>query len=85
MVRSVNMPVQAAEPCSVRGFDFDLVIRFSQGNAVRQSDGAAGVRHRLHCSAALHTAGGDARPGKLGRQEVSVPPITDHSVQPYRI
>lgn len=54
----------------ILGFDIYLVTVFSQGHAICQSDGAACVRHRLHCSAALHTAGGDARPGKLGCQEV---------------
>lgn len=45
-------------------------LSVSQGNAVCQSDGAAGVRDRLHLRAAMHTAGGAAGPGQLGREEV---------------
>lgn len=45
-------------------------LSVSQGNAVRQSDGAAGVRNGLHLRAAMHTAGGAAGPGQLGREEV---------------
>lgn len=42
----------------------------SEGDAVCQSDGAAGLRNGLHLGAALHPAGGAARPGQLGREEV---------------
>lgn len=45
--------------------------RYSEGDAICQPNGPAGYRHRLHVSTALHPAGGDARTGQLGCQEVS--------------
>ena len=43
---------------------------YSQGDAVREPDGPARLRHRPDLGAALHPAGGAAGPGELGYQEV---------------
>lgn len=58
------------KPFYIIQLDIYVLICFSQGHAVCQSDGVTCVRHRLHCSTALHTAGSDARPGQLGCQKV---------------
>lgn len=49
---------------------------FSQGDAVCEPDGPAGLWHRLHFSAALHPTGVAAGSGELGGQEVRTNPLS---------
>lgn len=49
------------------------LLPFSEGDAICKPDESAGLWDRFYSSSPLHTAGGDAGPGKLGGEEVGMP------------